>query len=261
MLDAQRLKESLMPFRFGRKSERQDLIRVTLVDAESRRTFASTELPAAQLPQRFELSTTMHIGSDDWQVEKADPIDRAGYIASGRLTLVLRKVEKIDPSKILFTVPTLEDALPPMREADSSPAYEMHEDDWRQREFVSRQFAHEIDAEFVEIRRVWTEQDGPGFKRVHVRSKIREPLRNVGLTVRDITDALGGIEPVGLVVGGGLVIDGFAFPLPGGAAYCTVADGLVEALGLHGDAEPGGLRGMANEHALMMVDWIRASSG
>jgi hypothetical protein len=136
----------------------------------------------------------------------------------------------------------------------------MHEDDWRQREFVSRQFTREIDAELVEIRNVLLEQDGPGSKRVHVRSKLREPLNGVRLTLGGVRDSLGGIELVGLVVGGGLVIDGFALPLPGGAAYGRVADGLVVALGLQGDAEPGGLRGLANQHALVLVDWIRASA-
>jgi hypothetical protein len=248
-----------VPFGFGRKSERPDLIEVTLVDATSGQRFASTALPAEQLPETFELSTTMHIGSDDWHVESADPIDRAGYVASGRLTLVLRKTENIDPTLILFSLPTLDDALPPMREQESSSAYEMHEDDWRQREFVSRQLIEEIDAEMVEIRKVWAERDGPGFKRAHIRSKIRQPLRGVTLTLGEVGDSLGGIEPVGLVVGGGLVIDGFALPLRGGAAYGRVVDGLVDALGLHGDAEPGGLRGLANQRALVLVDWIRAS--
>ena len=192
--------------------------------------------------------------------EKADPIDRAGYVEAGRLTLVLRKVERIDPSKILFSLPTIENALPPMREPDSSPAYGMHEDEWRQREFVSRQFADEVEWEFAEIHKVWAEQEGPGFKRCHVRSKVAEPLRGVEVTLADVSKALGGIEPVGITVGGGQVIDGFAFPLPGGAAYLRLADDSVESLGLHGDAEPGGLRGLANEHDLVFVDWIGASA-
>lgn len=249
-----------MPFGFGEKEERPNVIEVSLIDAASGRPFATTALPAEQLPETFELDTTMHVGSDDWQVEKAEPIDRAGYVEAGQLTLVLRKVEEIDPSKILFSLPTIENALPPMREPDSSPGYEMHEDDWRQREFISRQFADEVESEFVEIRKVWAEQDGPGFKRCHVRSKIVEPLRGVGLTLVEVSEALGGIEPVGLEVGGGRVTDGFAYPLPGGAAYVRLRGGSVEEIGLHGDAEPGGLRGLANEHGLVLVDWIRASS-
>lgn len=249
-----------MPLGFGRNNKRPNVIHVTLVDASSGSPFATTELPAGQLPETFELETTMHVGSDDWQVEKADPIDRAAYVEAGQLTLVLRKVEKIDTSKVLFSLPTIENALPPMREPDSSPAYEMHEDDWRQREFISRQFAGEVESEFVEIRKVWAEQDGPGFQRCHVRSKVTEPLRGVGLALAEVSEALGGIEPIGLEVGGGRVVDGFAFPLPGGVAYVRLGDGSVEALGLHGDAEPGGLRGIANEHGLVLVDWIRASA-
>lgn len=249
-----------MPFGLGQKKQPTNTISVTLVDAAIGRPFATTQLPPEQLPETFELETTMHVGSNDWRVEKADPIDRAGYVEAGRLTLVLRKIEMIDPREILFGVPTLEDYLPPMREPDASPAYGMHEDDWRQREFVSRQFAGEIESDLAEIRRIWAEQEGPGFKRCHVRSTVREPLRGLALTLLQVSEALGGIEPVGLEVGGGRIIDGYAFPLPGGAAYARLVDGSVDALGLHGDAEPGGLRGLANEHALVLVDWIRASA-
>lgn len=232
-----------------------------MIDAASGRPFATTGLPPDQLPETFhELETSMHVGGDDWLVERADPIDRAGYIAAGHITLVLRKVEKIDPSTILFSLPTLENALPPMQAGDASPAYEMHEDDWRQREFVSLRLAGKVEEEFAEIRKVWSEQDGAGFPRCHIRSKVTEPLQGVELTLADVAEALGGIEPVALGVSGNRVIDGFAFPLPGGAAYTRLRDGVVEALGLHGDAEPGGLRGVANEQELTLIDWIRASA-
>lgn len=249
-----------VPFGFGQGKQSQELIEVTLVDASTGQTLATSGLSVEQLPETFDLATTMHIGADDWQVEKADPIDLVGYVATGRLTLVLRKVETIDPNELLYSLPTLEDALPPMREPDSRPAYAIHEDDWRQREFVSRQFAGEIELEFSEIRSVRREQVGLGFTRVHVRSSVREPLRAVGLSLDDISTALGGIESIGLAVGDGHVIDGFAFPLPGGAAYGRMACGSVEILGLHEDAEPGGLREVANERALIFVDWIRAST-
>lgn len=249
-----------MPFGSGQKKQRGS-IAVTMIDAASGRPFATTGLPPDQLPETFhELETSMHVGGDDWLVERADPIDRAGYIAAGHITLVLRKVEKIDPSTILFSLPTLENALPPMQAGDASPAYEMHEDDWRQREFVSLRLAGKVEEEFAEIRKVWSEQDGAGFPRCHIRSKVTEPLQGVELTLADVAEALGGIEPVALGVSGNRVIDGFAFPLPGGAAYTRLRDGVVEALGLHGDAEPGGLRGVANEQELTLIDWIRASA-
>lgn len=88
-----------MPFGFGPRKQRETTIAVTLVDAASGNAFATSAMPVEQLPETFlDLSTTMHIGGDDWHVERADPIDRAGYVAAGRLTLVLRKIEKIDPS-------------------------------------------------------------------------------------------------------------------------------------------------------------------
>lgn len=254
-----------MPFGLGRNREQAPNIAVTLIDVASGEELGRTELPADDLPETFEVDTTMHLGSEDWRVEKADPVDRTGYVASSQLTLWLRRLETlgttdIDPSQLRFTMPTLEDALPPMRRPDSSQTYAMHEDDWRQREFVSRQFADDIESELREIREIWAEQDGVGFERVHIRTRVPAPLRGIELTLDEVAAALGGIEPLSLTVGDGQVVDGFAFPLSGGAAYGRVAGGLVETLALHGGAEPGGLGRRASVHSLVLVDWIRTST-
>ena len=49
----------------------------------------------------------------------------------------------------------------------------------------------EIDAELDEIRGVWAERDGPGFKRMLVRAKVHTPLRNAGLTLVDVRGGSG----------------------------------------------------------------------
>src|SRR3954452_13058218 len=130
-------------------------IHVTMLDAATDQMIGETDLEPGQLPASFDLSehsTTMHIGADEWHVEKAEPGDRTGYVASGRLHLVLRKVEMMDPKEILFSLPTLVDALPPIVAESVTDAYSLHEDDWRQREFVATSFRPEIASEFDMIR-------------------------------------------------------------------------------------------------------------
>jgi hypothetical protein len=248
-----------MPFGIGRKNEEASPIRVTLIDANTNSVFAITDLPPDQLPESFELSTTMHLGEEEWQVEGADPPHRAGYLAAGSLRLVLRRVERIDPNTILFSLPTLEDALPPMKElADGRSAFAMDGDDWRQREFVSERFAAEVESEMAEIRKIHAERMGVGYERVHMRSKVPHPLDGVVLTVPDVQEGLGGGVAGPLTVGGGLVIGGFALPLATGAVYGREVDGRLVVVGLTDDANPGHLYAFARQHRLLVVDWIRA---
>lgn len=68
---------------------------VTLIDDTTGAAFATTEMPAADLPESFEIATTLHLGDVDWSVVHAEPRTRAEYAKSGSLTLRLHKVEMI----------------------------------------------------------------------------------------------------------------------------------------------------------------------
>lgn len=233
-------------------------IHVTFIDASSNRVIAETNMPPEQLPESFALPTTLHLGSDDWDVEEADPSERAGYVSSGRLRLVVRKIETMDPSQILFSLPTLEDALPPLREGDGTGALALHEDDWRQHEFVSGRLRPEIEAELEQIRTIHSQQVGIGYERVHVRSRIPQPLAGIELPVSVVGTALGQSKWSGVTVGGALVVDGIAFATHGGAVYGRTEQGRAVVLALAGDPDPAPLRALAMEYDLVLVDWLRA---
>src|SRR5688572_27711365 len=119
-------------------------IRVELVDAATGTALGVADLPAEDLPDSFAAATTLQLAGADWHVERAEPVTRDDYVASGQLKLVLRKLVYVDPRKILYSLPTLEDALPPLRDGDAAAAYAMHEDDWRQVELVAARFEPEI---------------------------------------------------------------------------------------------------------------------
>jgi hypothetical protein len=237
------------------------MVHVTLVDASTNQVLGDVDLAAEQLPESFAASTTLHLGGGDWHVEHADPVTRAEYVATGRLQLRLRKVEYMDPTKILFSLPTLENVLPPMSDGDATGALVLHEDHWRQRELVSSRFEPEIAAELAEIRKVHAERKGAGFARLHVRERIPEPLHGVTMTIDDVARAVGTAVrcPVTFERHAGIVRGGFAFVREGLAIYGREDNGVVRALAIaDGDSAP--LAALARQHRLVIVDWCAARS-
>jgi len=64
-------------------------IKVTLINDADGEVFGPMELPPEQLPESFDLQTTMHIGEVDWSVVDAQPMTRAEYKATKSLVLRL----------------------------------------------------------------------------------------------------------------------------------------------------------------------------
>ena len=88
-------------------------ITLELIDHATGEIFAQSEVPLESLPERFEgMETTLQVGGSDWQVVGSDPSTRAEMKKAGRVQLVLRKVVAVDPKSILFSLPTVVDALP-----------------------------------------------------------------------------------------------------------------------------------------------------
>jgi hypothetical protein len=237
-------------------------IHVVLIDGESGELMGESDLPLDQLPESFGMSTTIHLGGSDWQVERAEPVERADFVATGQVQLTLRKIVYADPGTILFSLPTLEDLAPPTG-ASNRDALQLHEDDWRQRELIAARFEPEIEAELSEIRTIYAEhRRGPGFASLHLRKRIPAPLAGVALAVGDL-DGLGprrsvAIGPAGQAKGS-VVVGGFAFPLGGGMVYGREEAGAVVALCLDGDADdPSALAALARAHDLVLVGWCSA---
>lgn len=233
-----------------------------MIDGATGRLLGETDLRAEQLPESFAAPTTLHIAGDDWQVESAEPVTRAEYVASGALRLVLRKIELVDPKRLLFSLPTLENELPPVVAGNVEHALVLHEDDWRQHELISSRFEPEIAAELAQIRAVYECRKGVGFERLHVRKLIPDPLDGVTLALVDVKRVLGEVVRRDVAFRGhaGVVAGGFAFELDRGVIYGREEAGIVRVLAIaSGDgAELGRL---AHEHGLVEVDWCAASSG
>jgi hypothetical protein len=91
----------------------------------------------------------------------------------------------MDPNKILFSTPTLNDAIPATVQGSTATAdcIQLHEDDWRQFEFIPTSLKSDVDAELAHISVIWDKQSVPlgdaqtAFREVHVRKRIPQALK------------------------------------------------------------------------------------
>lgn len=251
-------------------------IRVEFVDNATKAVFAQTDISPESLPASFEAETTMHLGDQDWLVVSATPMTSAEFRKSGHLRLVMDRVKRttIDPSKLLFSIPTISDRLPAPAEGTTKigrRVLELHEDDWRQIEFYALALESLVAGHLAAVRDVHaTARSGPGFTRVHVRKACEDLLAPAQCSLRELeracppgSDLLDGIALRGLA---GTVTGGFAIRLPSLATlYGTTRENRVETLAVQppeGKAfdlrDIGGLESFRRERRLGMVNWCAA---
>jgi hypothetical protein len=158
----------------------EQFIRVVFVDAASGVEFGRADLPAEQLPDSFETGTALTLADTEWSVERAEPPTSAEFRAAGALALTLRRVDLIDPREVLFSLPTICDAVPPAEQLRWS---ELTEDDWRQIEFVAAGLTDVVETQFQAIREIYEnhaefgdDDSLVGFRRLHVREHPAAPL-------------------------------------------------------------------------------------
>ena len=92
----------------------------------------------------------------------------------------VQKVREIDPTLLLFSLPTICDMAPATIQRatrDNPDAVRMHEDDWRQIEFVGAASLPQIDHEMADLETFKNENRvGIGWKNVYVRKERPDGL-------------------------------------------------------------------------------------
>lgn len=119
----------------------------------------------------------MHIEGEDWIVEKAQPASSEEFIKKGELVLWLKKVLKVNPAKIRFSISTITNELPGTSDVllFHDFTYTIHEDDWRQMEFLPQSLLSEVQTEMKFVEEILFPENDPdfdslnGFYRIHVR--------------------------------------------------------------------------------------------
>ena len=78
-------------------------VEVTFIDDANGGAFASAGMEAVDLPETFEIRTSLRLGESDWSVVHAEPRTRAECAKAGVLTLRLRKIETMPAEEIGFS--------------------------------------------------------------------------------------------------------------------------------------------------------------
>jgi hypothetical protein len=246
-------------------------VAVEFIDAETGQAFARSDLPASQLPASFAAQTTLHLGGDQWQVERAEPTTAAEFVPAGRLVLTLRRVSVVAARDVKFSLPTICDVVPSVVPAGSDvEALELHEDDWRQIELVSRSLIDAVATELQAIRAIYDShgvRDGQGnvfaFERIHVRSLVplAEPLSWRAL--RDVLPAPEHRRPVTFRGSTGAIAAGsFALGFGSHSWYGIVDGDDVSVVGLRLERGPISLTSIEpvlRAFDVVLVDWCRCA--
>ncbi len=264
-----------MPFGFGKSK-----VQMTVINADDGTIIVKAAQRPEDIPESFDKFTTIHLGEEEFQVLEADPLDRVNYTKSGKLTLKVRKVEEVSTKDIFFSLPTICDYIGAIipAETQGKQILEMHEDDWRQVELISKSLSSKIDSELSSITKIYSDQRNPSgfFQSLHVRSLIKESfVESCSLTLSRLkselksTTSFDGIRyyTSGGPTGNGLVENGFAFEGAGGLiAYGQVSNDVCTTIGItasHVD-DPAQtatvLASLINDFDLVFVDWCRAST-
>jgi hypothetical protein len=210
----------------------------------------------------------LDIGDQKWSVVAAVPTIKADFEKSGKLKVILARQQMMDPKDILFSLPSINDRMFPMKEGSSLDGLlVIHEDDWRQVEFVSEKLAADVESEIQSIRTIFeTKRSGVGFTELHVRKRIERPIGEDALpyeAVKKNFTISKEFSGFGLGKGGGragIAENGFAFETSDGAQVFGIWNekGNVVFLCL---ASTGGFteecKGLMRSFGLMGVDWCK----
>jgi len=174
---------------------KSDKIKVEFINNLNNEVIGISEMSADQLPETFEVDTTMNLGDDNWSVIEAIPEKSSDFIKSKHLILKMSKIELMNPKDILFTLPTISNEI---GSTIPNPLFndfehQILEDDWRQNEFLNKSSINLINQEIEEIKKVWKndkKEDASfnAFKNCHVRSTIGNP--NLKINFDDLKSLL-----------------------------------------------------------------------
>lgn len=249
---------------------RSSAIALEFVDADSGKPLYKSDSLPADLPETFSAPTSVQIQGVEHDVVKAVPADAVEFRKSGRLKLWVRRRVFVPLNRIVFSLPTISDRLPPTGPSRGTgrDVLTLPGDEWRQVEFVSREQADPVAAGLEEVRRVRAEARIEwGWSRMYLR---KEPLRPLGSRRIPLGDLLRRFrtdvrrhDALAIKGENGEVEEGFAFETGGllGIYGRTLGEDVRELClrpgrGAAGDAPA--LASLAAAHDLLLVDWCRA---
>lgn len=240
-------------------------MRVEFIENGTEKPFAVSDVPLEQLPDTFELETDFEIEQQHWKVVQANPQNKEEFSKTGKLRIVLDKIQMIDPRELLFSLPTINDEIPATENVSIDNLFTIHEDDWRQSEFISKKYNSEIKQELSAIVEIYEKhRAGIGFDKIHIRKSIISPLIDKNIKIDEFNRKLNitkRSDGVGLR-GGGKVKNSFAFQIAEGTTfYGQTENGLITVLCVRSDENSVQLiKQIAEHYEIVFVDWCRAEA-
>lgn len=194
---------------------KSNAIKVQFIDSSNGNVIGVSEMPPEQLPETFEIQTTMHLNDEDWSIQEAIPANKKDFLQSKNLTLKMSKVEKMNPNDIWYTTPTISNEFPQTikKTEETENDISIHEDDYRQREFLNVNSNIQIKEEFEVIKDIWSNHSKKSkeytlFKNCHVRKTIGLP--NLSIDFNELQTILNSNSVGQVIINGENLKNGFS---------------------------------------------------
>ena len=248
--------------------EANDKIKVRFIDNSNGQTIGVAEMTADQLPDTFSAPTTMHIQGDEWNVEEAVPENSIDFARTKSLVLKMRKVEFMDPQDIWFSLPTISNEFPRIVAPAKRTEYDIqiHEDDYRQNEFLNAGALPLVEQEFVKIRDIWENHskksdDYKLFKNCHARDLIGVPGLKIGFG--ELKALLGCGSAGQVLINASALEHGFALATKETSYFGVVENNLVTELCVSqwNENTINEIREINKTFNLLFVNWIQCVIG
>lgn len=248
---------------FSRKPK--NTITVEFIENGAAKPFAVSDMSLDQLPDSFESETTFEIKDEQWIVVQAAPNNKEEFSKTGKLNIVLDKIEMVDPRELLFSLPTINDQIAETEQVSIDNLFTIHEDDWRQAEFISKKYHSEIKKELESVIEINEKHRvGNGFDKIHIRQLITQPLDDKNINLEELKGLLNiarnsngfGLAKIGKVK------NSFAFQSSDGATfYGQTKNGLISVLCVHnGEDSVQTIKHIAEKYDIVFVDWCKAET-
>ncbi|UYQ92865.1 hypothetical protein MKQ68_22555 [Chitinophaga horti] len=244
-------------------------IRVMFIDADTGQTLGTSSLSPDQLPESFEIPTTLKLGGHNWQVQEADPVTADIFLKTRQLTLMLKRLEEVNPQELFFSLPTISNIVPPVEGWQPYPGFviQLTDDDWRQSEFINIDKLSLIGSEMDEVKAIRIHESREVdnglriFKKIHVRERIGEPQLFIALyELKNLlkTKDVGSISFSGYP---GFVKNGFAINTANSCFYGIEENGVVKTLCMHAFNENASreMERVKKAFHLVFVEWCNCN--
>jgi hypothetical protein len=254
---------------FNKLFGKDEKIRVQFIDCSTGNIVGISNMTAGQLPATFSIETKMTILGSEWQVEEAIPVNSVDFIKTKSLILKLNKIEKINTSNIVFSIPTVSNEFPVFSETALFNDFQVsiNDDDLRQYEFLNRSVLPLIDIEVKKISDIIENysqsfsEGGIVFTKCHARDIIGYPDLNINF--KELKDVLGVTSVGKITIYGydGFVLNNIALTTADTTFYGTLNSetNAVTQLGISSFSENtiNEIENIITKFELVFVNWCQ----